>query len=96
MRAGRDFGKLVREQRRQRGPPLPVADKVLPFRTAIHDVRALPGDGPGSDLGNREVHVSALESRIIASFLIGSTQNGDAGNDEVWVAVPRPTAQHGG
>ena len=29
---GKDFGELVRERRRQRGLPLPVADKVLPFR----------------------------------------------------------------
>jgi hypothetical protein len=30
--AGRDFGELVRERRRQFGLPLPVADKVFPFR----------------------------------------------------------------
>src|SRR5262249_11426528 len=33
-RAGKDFGELVRERRRQRGLPLPIADKVLPFRPA--------------------------------------------------------------
>src|SRR5262249_40155924 len=32
--AGRDFGESVRERRRQRGLPLPVAEKVLPFRPA--------------------------------------------------------------
>ena len=32
--AGKDFGELVRERRRQFGPPLPVADKVLPFRSS--------------------------------------------------------------
>lgn len=30
--AGKDFGELVRERRRHRGLPVPVADKVLPFR----------------------------------------------------------------
>ena len=30
--AGKDFGELVRERRRQFGLPLPIADKVLPFR----------------------------------------------------------------
>ena len=30
--AGRDFGELVRERRRQRGLPLPVGEKVPPFR----------------------------------------------------------------
>jgi hypothetical protein len=30
---GKDFGELVRERRRQRGLPLPLAEKVLPFRT---------------------------------------------------------------
>jgi hypothetical protein len=29
--AGKDFGELVRERRRQFGLPLPVAEKVLPF-----------------------------------------------------------------
>jgi hypothetical protein len=29
---GKDFGELVRERRRQRGLPLPIAEKVLPFR----------------------------------------------------------------
>ncbi len=29
--AGKDFGELVRERRRQRGLPLPIAEKVLPF-----------------------------------------------------------------
>src|SRR5262249_775900 len=29
--AGKDFGERVRERRRQRGRPLPVAEKVLPF-----------------------------------------------------------------
>src|SRR5262249_32439924 len=33
-RAGKDFGELVRERRRQRGLPVPVAEKVLPFRPA--------------------------------------------------------------
>ena len=31
---GHDFGELVRERRRQRGLPVPIADKVLPFRSA--------------------------------------------------------------
>jgi hypothetical protein len=29
---GIDFGDLVRERRRQRGLPLPIAEKMLPFR----------------------------------------------------------------
>ncbi len=31
---GIDFGTLVRERRRQRGLPLPIAEKVLPFRSS--------------------------------------------------------------
>lgn len=37
--AGKDFGELVRERRRQRGLPLPIADKVLPFRPVTSDGR---------------------------------------------------------
>jgi hypothetical protein len=33
-KTGMDFGELVRERRRQRGLPLPVAEKVLPFRAS--------------------------------------------------------------
>ena len=29
---GKDFGELVRQRRRQFGLPLPIADKVLPYR----------------------------------------------------------------
>jgi hypothetical protein len=35
-RTGNDFGELVRERRRQRGLPLPLADKVLPVRTGAN------------------------------------------------------------
>jgi hypothetical protein len=36
-------GELVRERRRQRGLPLPIAEKVLPFRTvAPETVHSVP------------------------------------------------------
>jgi hypothetical protein len=55
-KTGMDFGELVRERRRQRGLPLPLADKVLPFRayppadtsadaSASHE-QVLPAVGP--------------------------------------------------
>ncbi len=36
--AGKDFGELVRERRRQRGLPLLVAEKILPFRPTAGSV----------------------------------------------------------
>ncbi len=45
---GIDFGELVRERRRQRGLPLPIADKVLPFRP---DVTSEPASGEESMTG---------------------------------------------
>ena len=63
--AGKDFGELVRERRRQFGLPLPIAEKVLPFRAAREQPRtsASPeGEGdpsrtaqPDSSLGWREL-----------------------------------------
>jgi hypothetical protein len=43
--AGKDFGELVRERRRQFGLPLPIGDKVLPFRLRP-SIDATPGYQP--------------------------------------------------
>src|SRR5262249_41486823 len=45
-RPGKDFGALVRERRRQRGLPVPIAEKVLPFRLVAADV---PAAEPAAD-----------------------------------------------
>src|SRR5262249_18707352 len=37
VRRGKDCGALVRERRRQRGLPVPIAEKVLPFRLMVAD-----------------------------------------------------------
>ena len=57
MQRGRDFGELVRERRRLRGLPLPVAEKVLPFRSSLSavtdqklpEVSKLPAKWPSRD-----------------------------------------------
>ena len=43
--ARKDFGELVRERRRQRGLPLPIADRVLPFRLSAGHAPAAAGEG---------------------------------------------------
>ncbi len=41
-KAGKDFGTLVRERRRKWGLPLPVQDKVLPFRSVVSVAEETP------------------------------------------------------
>lgn len=43
--AGKDFGELVRERRRRCGLPLPIADRVLPFRLSAGYAPAAAGEG---------------------------------------------------
>ncbi len=50
---GIDFGTLVRERRRQRGLPLPIAEKVLPFRAAVRDEEAQLGNDPATRVRRR-------------------------------------------
>src|SRR5262249_50375131 len=45
--AGKDFGELVRERRRQRGLPLPIADKVLLLRPATTGDETLGSNNQG-------------------------------------------------
>jgi hypothetical protein len=42
--AGKDFGELVRERRRERGLPLPVAEKALPFVPAACQILVETGE----------------------------------------------------
>ncbi len=51
-RAGRDFGELVRERRRQRGLPVPIADTVLPFRFARAEAHPEAPDAPAADVAS--------------------------------------------
>ena len=51
---GIEFGELVRERRRQRGLPLPIAEKVLPFRPSQAGERAnapVSGESGGEPSG---------------------------------------------
>src|SRR5579862_9081650 len=39
---GKDFGTLVRERRRRWGLPLPIQDKILPFRSVLPASEEIP------------------------------------------------------
>jgi hypothetical protein len=58
--AGKDFGELVRERRRQFGLPLPVAEKVLPF---------LPTAGSASLTDTGEARVAEALAALQAAEL---------------------------
>jgi hypothetical protein len=62
-KTGADFGELVRERRRQRGLPLPLAEKVLPFWAASRDEEGRPIGEPLSDVGDREASVEVMQPR---------------------------------
>jgi hypothetical protein len=80
-RTGNDFGELVRERRRQRGLPLPIADKVLPFRAHTHDVNGsddepIAPDGEpmaphwqaGDDIGPTYPRAEHAEARVAEAW----------------------------
>jgi hypothetical protein len=74
-RAGKDFGELVRERRRQRGLPLPLAEKVLPFRPATSEayvegsvVDKLPPDGMDAEVVAASSAEDGGEMRLAAAW----------------------------
>ncbi len=73
--AGQDFGELVRERRRQRGLPLPIVDRVLPFRskpTDLADDVPLTSDDPSDGASPKDPytrHVVLAERRVTEAFV---------------------------
>jgi hypothetical protein len=74
---GKAFGELVRERRRQRGVPLPIADKVLPFvpRTSPNahslmrdDASADEGMGNGAPTDALRRRRARAEGRVAEAF----------------------------
>jgi hypothetical protein len=61
---GKAFGELVRERRRQRGLPLPIAEKVLPFRAAGCDEPPLPSAELTTDAGDQVSLGNLLHLRV--------------------------------
>ena len=71
---GASFGELVREKRRQRGLPLPIAEQVLPFRLSATD-GATADDIPligDADLSTAtdplQLRVVRAEGRVAGAF----------------------------
>ena len=64
----------------QRTKPLPQAEQCT-YSSQYHDTMPDTRHQPGNKAG---------EGNTTASFLRGSTQSGDVGNDGIWVAVHRP------
>ena len=54
----------MRERRRQRGLPLPIAEKVLPFRSAARSEHVLPGDDTRAPGDGPEVPSDPLQARL--------------------------------
>jgi hypothetical protein len=85
-RTGNDFGELVRERRRQRGLPLPIAEKVLPFRTySGGDEQTTTAAQPSADADGHvdleyvraegaEVRVAEAWARLAAAEQAGGKQ----------------------
>jgi hypothetical protein len=57
-RVGKDFGALVRERRRQRGLPVPVAEQVLPFH---------PWSRPDPAAVAEESGVGVVDMRVVST-----------------------------
>ncbi len=74
---GKDFGELVRERRRQRGLPLPIAEKVLPFRVTGHEkeVATHSADiGPSAHAGQAQTRVAEAWAQLAAAEQAGRSR----------------------
>lgn len=63
----------MRERRRQFGLPLPIADKVLPFRPCVvpdtaYEHSPLPGDDTLTATDPLQLRVAMAEEQVAASF----------------------------
>jgi hypothetical protein len=95
---GIEFGELVRERRRQRGLPLPILDKVLPFRTSampeathedappIGEEYVLAGTDP------RQVRVALAEERMEEAFAM--LQEAELRGSPTWTLERLEEAYH--
>ena len=87
--AGKDFGELVRERRRQFGLPLPIAEKVLPFRPSSSAARE-QGSVPEREPVTGETGAVPAVCQLATE---AATRVSEAWND--W-PLPSSLAVHGG
>jgi hypothetical protein len=83
--AGKDFGELVRERRRQFGLPLAIAEKVLPFRTLAQDEQALPASEHAPARSGGEMRAAPGDPRQLPVV------RAEAQVAEVWARLAGPS-----
>ncbi len=86
-----EFGELVRERRRQRGLPLPVAEKILPFREPPGDDDSTSPVGEGdvtmpSRAEAAQARATDAWSRLDAAALAGHPLRELDGLEEIYHA----------